>query len=207
MDVVLKYLPREMLYTLMNPHFTIKIGKNRNIYILIYSNGENTQKFFTNKSNVPDKCMGICGGIITFRRSRKYMKTSLEHSEWKQPNDKTLSTKSFNSYVCTCMGIETYPFSNFGKYMHLQFVFTKQFNCFCSGIWYKLHHTLFFISNLGLALRMISVIALRAHADTIPVRDQKMGLIFYIFIPNSSGQDFVLRMEFTQKAPKLRARS
>ena len=49
MGVVLKYLPREMLYTLMNPHFTIKIGKNRNIYILIYSNGENTQKFFTKK--------------------------------------------------------------------------------------------------------------------------------------------------------------
>ena len=31
MGVVLKYLPREKLYTLMNPHFTIKIGKNRNI--------------------------------------------------------------------------------------------------------------------------------------------------------------------------------
>lgn len=74
-----------------------KIGMFTFWYTLM---GKNTQKFFTNKSNVADKCIGICGGIITCIRSRKYMKTSLEHSEWKQPNDKTLSTKSFNS---TCV--------------------------------------------------------------------------------------------------------
>ena len=125
--VVLKHLPIEMLYTLTNSHFTIKIGKTRNDYILIYSyRGKTRKKFFTNKSNVPDKCMCTCDGIITCRKFR-----ILEDSGWKQSNDKTSSTMSFNSYVCTCKGIESDRFLNFGKYMPFQFTFTKQFNYFC----------------------------------------------------------------------------
>lgn len=68
--------------------------------------------------------MDICDGINTLRKSRKYMKTSLEHSGWS--NDKTWSTKSYNSYMSTCIGIESDTFLNSKKIHAFVICFHKE---------------------------------------------------------------------------------